>query len=221
MARSRPALASSLDHSRRNIAAYREALANDRRLLERAGYARSWYADRAPDGSWLFAPSKFVGYDYATADAYLADSGASGDRDGRETERLLSRWYAVARPSSALGRELHDQLRAWLASLGQRANAAARISVPPDLLPGEQSYAGSPTQEADLLARISIDPTVCGGRPCIRGTRIRVADILAMLSHGASQDEILRDYDHLAGDDLLATLAYAARATDHRVIRAA
>jgi uncharacterized protein (DUF433 family) len=68
------------------------------------------------------------------------------------------------------------------------------------------------------FSRISVDPDICGGRPCIRGTRMRVSDLIEMLASGASQAEILADYDYLTQEDILAALAYAARATNHRVI---
>jgi uncharacterized protein (DUF433 family) len=68
------------------------------------------------------------------------------------------------------------------------------------------------------LSRISIDPDICGGRPCIRGTRMRVSDLIEMLAAGTSQAEILADYDYLTQEDISAALAYAARATNHRVI---
>ena len=74
---------------------------------------------------------------------------------------------------------------------------------------------------SDLFARISADPAVCGGRPCIKGTRMRVSDLVAMLAEGASQAEILADFPYLAAEDIAAALAYAAQATDHRVIRSA
>jgi uncharacterized protein (DUF433 family) len=70
-----------------------------------------------------------------------------------------------------------------------------------------------------LLERITVDPNQCGGRPCIRGMRIRVTDILAMLSEGVSQDEILRDFPYLEPDDIKASLAYAARQSDHAVLQ--
>lgn len=69
--------------------------------------------------------------------------------------------------------------------------------------------------------RITIDPNVCGGRPCIRGMRIRVSDILGMLGSGASQAEILEDYPYLEAEDIAAALEYAARQTDHPVLRVA
>lgn len=70
----------------------------------------------------------------------------------------------------------------------------------------------------ELLERITVDPGKCGGRPCIRGKRIRVTDILDLLSHGASHEEILEDYPFLERDDILASMAYASRLTDHVVL---
>ncbi len=72
-----------------------------------------------------------------------------------------------------------------------------------------------------LLSRVSSDPSICGGRPCIKGTRMRVSDLVELLAHGVDRAEILGDFPYLKDDDLAAALLYAARATDHRVIRAA
>ncbi|MGE5153586.1 MAG: DUF433 domain-containing protein [Bdellovibrio bacteriovorus] len=69
--------------------------------------------------------------------------------------------------------------------------------------------------------RITIDPSICGGRPCIRGMRIRVSDILEMLASGASQTDILEDYPYLEAADIAAALEFAARQTDHPVLRVA
>jgi uncharacterized protein (DUF433 family) len=69
--------------------------------------------------------------------------------------------------------------------------------------------------------RITIDPNVCGDKPCIRGMRIRVADILSMLAAGASQAEILEDYPYLEAEDIAAALDFAARQTDHPILRVA
>jgi uncharacterized protein (DUF433 family) len=73
----------------------------------------------------------------------------------------------------------------------------------------------------NLLSRISSDPEICGGRPCIRGTRMRVADIVEALAKGATRQQLLADFDYLIDDDIAAALLYAARATDHRIIRSA
>jgi uncharacterized protein (DUF433 family) len=73
--------------------------------------------------------------------------------------------------------------------------------------------------ESELLSRITIEPGKCGGKPCIRGKRIRVTDILELLGAGASHDEILRDYPSLQHEDILAAITYAARQTDHVVLK--
>jgi uncharacterized protein (DUF433 family) len=70
----------------------------------------------------------------------------------------------------------------------------------------------------EQLARITIDPAQCGGRPCIRGMRIRVTDVLELLAAGAGIDEILADYPYLEREDVLASIEYAARQTDHSVL---
>lgn len=62
-----------------------------------------------------------------------------------------------------------------------------------------------------LLSRITIDPLVCHGKPCIRGLRYPVETLLELLSSGMTHDEVLADYPDLEREDLLATLAYAAR----------
>ncbi len=69
--------------------------------------------------------------------------------------------------------------------------------------------------------RITVDPNQCGGRPCLRGLRIRVKDVLDLLAAGAERDEILADYPLLEAGDIIASLEYAARQTDHPVLRVA
>ena len=75
--------------------------------------------------------------------------------------------------------------------------------------------------QTDLLQRITLEPGKCGGRPCIRGMRMRVVDVLELLGAGASFEEILADYPSLERDDILAAITYAARLTDHEVLRSA
>jgi uncharacterized protein (DUF433 family) len=70
------------------------------------------------------------------------------------------------------------------------------------------------------LHRITVNPEQCGGRPCIRGLRVRVKDVLELLAAGASREEILVDYPYLEAGDITAALEYAARQSDHPVLRA-
>ncbi len=69
--------------------------------------------------------------------------------------------------------------------------------------------------------RITVDPYVCGGKPCIRWLRIRVVDILELLASGASHEEILEDYPYLEGADIYAALRFAARQSNHPILRSA
>jgi uncharacterized protein (DUF433 family) len=72
----------------------------------------------------------------------------------------------------------------------------------------------------ERLKRITIEEGKCGGRPCIRGLRFRVSDLLELLAAGADFDEILRDYDFLEREDILAAIEYAAHQADHTVLQA-
>jgi uncharacterized protein (DUF433 family) len=71
------------------------------------------------------------------------------------------------------------------------------------------------------IQRITVDPGQCGGRPCIRSLRIRVKDVLDLLAAGATREEILEDYPALEDGDITAVLEYAARQSDHPVLRVA
>ena len=74
----------------------------------------------------------------------------------------------------------------------------------------------SPTS---FLDRITVEPGKCGGRPCIRGKRIRVSDILDLLAAGATEEEIVEDYDFLEADDIRAVLAFAAAQSKHILLK--
>ncbi|MDE2779131.1 MAG: DUF433 domain-containing protein [Chloroflexota bacterium] len=61
----------------------------------------------------------------------------------------------------------------------------------------------------ELLGRITARPDVFGGKPVIRDMRISVELILSLMSQGASQEELLRDYPELEPEDIRACIAYA------------
>ncbi|MBI4931393.1 MAG: DUF433 domain-containing protein [Bacteroidetes bacterium] len=60
--------------------------------------------------------------------------------------------------------------------------------------------------------RIISDHRIMLGKPVIKGTRITVESIIRKMSEGATLDDILKMYDHLTKEDVLAVLAYAADA---------
>jgi len=62
-----------------------------------------------------------------------------------------------------------------------------------------------------METRIVIDPTICNGRPTIQGTRITVQIILEFLGAGDSIDDILKNYNQLEREDVLAPLRYASK----------
>ena len=69
------------------------------------------------------------------------------------------------------------------------------------------------------LHRITVNPEQCGGRPCVRNLRIRVKDVLLLLAAGASHEEILEDYPYLEPEDVTAVLEFAAKQSDHPILR--
>lgn len=60
--------------------------------------------------------------------------------------------------------------------------------------------------------RIILDPDVLAGKPVVKGTRISVELVLEWLGSGWTEQDILRNYPHLAREDILACLQYAGAA---------
>jgi len=58
--------------------------------------------------------------------------------------------------------------------------------------------------------RIEIAPNVLTGKPIIKGTRIAVEFVVDLLARGWSQEDILKEYDHLTSEDIQSCLAYAS-----------
>ena len=68
-----------------------------------------------------------------------------------------------------------------------------------------QNAIGDMTMQA-LLERIEIRPDVMVGKPVIRGTRLTVQFILELLASGATENEIIGEYDGLTHEDIAACL---------------
>lgn len=64
----------------------------------------------------------------------------------------------------------------------------------------------------EIAPRIVVDEAIRFGRPVIRGTRVPVDLVVGKLAGGMTMDEVAAEYD-LAGQDILAALAYAASPT--------
>lgn len=66
------------------------------------------------------------------------------------------------------------------------------------------------TYAMDYGKHITIEPDKRGGKPCIRGLRITVYEILDYLAAGMTEQQILKDFPDITGDDIRACLAFAA-----------
>ncbi len=63
----------------------------------------------------------------------------------------------------------------------------------------------------NLIDRIVINPRVMVGKPIIRGTRLTVEHVLNQLANGATEAEILDEYEGLERADIQACLLFAAQ----------
>jgi uncharacterized protein (DUF433 family) len=66
--------------------------------------------------------------------------------------------------------------------------------------------------------RITFDPAIMDGRACIRGMRIPVSVIVGQLAHGATTEEVLKDYPDLDPEDVQQALEYAAWLAQEEVV---
>ena len=212
---SRTRLVGSPEQATENIVRYQTEIGDalfGTELKRRMKRVNAWYAVRSGDGSWLFAPSKYVGYSQNTAAAYLSESG---ERDGRKTERVLSDWFHVVSADSRRGGELAVALQRFMEAQGHSGpKRDARICVLREVL---EELDEAP----EIQGRIRVDAGICGGRPHVRGTRMRVSDILQLMAAGVAPAEILADYPYLEEADLRAALAWGAAASEHRIVHAA
>lgn len=68
--------------------------------------------------------------------------------------------------------------------------------------------------DRELLDRIALDPEIMTGKPVIRGTRLTVEYVLNLLAHGATEEEILAEYEGLTREDIRACLLFATRSLE-------
>ena len=71
--------------------------------------------------------------------------------------------------------------------------------------------------DRNLLARITSSSNILAGKPTVRGTRLSVEFILNLLAHGATESEILAEYDGIVAEDLAACLLFASKSLENMV----
>ena len=69
--------------------------------------------------------------------------------------------------------------------------------------------------DEQLLERIILNPKVMVGKPVIRGTRLSVEYILNLLAHGATNEEVLEEYQGLSHEDIQACLLFAMKSLEN------
>jgi uncharacterized protein (DUF433 family) len=65
--------------------------------------------------------------------------------------------------------------------------------------------------DQQLLERIALNPRVMVGKPVIKGTRLTVEYILNLLAHGATPEEIIKEYQGLDRQDIQACILFATK----------
>ena len=68
----------------------------------------------------------------------------------------------------------------------------------------------------EIYPRITVEAGKCGGKPCIRGQRLTVEHVLARLGEGATEAELLAEWDFLEQEDIRAVLLFAAQLASER-----
>ena len=70
-------------------------------------------------------------------------------------------------------------------------------------------------KDAQLMDRIVLNPNIMAGKPVIRGTRLTVDFILNLLAHGATQEEIINEYQGLSPEDIQACFLFATKSLEN------
>jgi uncharacterized protein (DUF433 family) len=69
-------------------------------------------------------------------------------------------------------------------------------------------------KDKELLERITVNPKIVVGKPVIKGTRLTVEYILNLLAHGATIEEIIREYKDLTQEDIQACILFATKSLE-------
>lgn len=113
----------SMEEVMTNVRRFNKDLEEDEDLPSQLSQFRHWYYLPGLDA---FGPSKFIGYKEMTARRY--DRGRN--KDGRETEDVLRRWFVKLSSDSDEARMLLDKLTDLLMPYGKKPNKATAIHVP-------------------------------------------------------------------------------------------
>jgi len=120
----KPPLITTRSEASDNISRFHEDLSEDDRLPRLLALFRAWYYD--PDSDNV-GPSKFIGYTEMSAEVYNSVA-----LDGKETERVLPRWFDVLEEGTPEYRYVRDKVLEQNASFQRNVNVLARFCAPPN-----------------------------------------------------------------------------------------
>lgn len=72
----------------------------------------------------------------------------------------------------------------------------------------------------NLIDRITVNPSICHGKPVIRNKRYPVETILEYLAGGDTIEDLLKEFNDLDRDDILACLTFASVMIHDKSIKA-
>lgn len=110
----------------RNANQYTIDLDKDERLIDKLSTVQHWYYIKGDKG-YLFAPSKFIGYQNNHVDYY--EKFAKRGMTGSETEPRLKRWFKVVEPETPLEYDLKKELIDFIESYGKKLRSNAKIHI--------------------------------------------------------------------------------------------
>ena len=133
----RPKLIRSLEDAIANIITFNHLLdeydPNDDRsamayIINNLASFRAWYAFWDKDKEkYLFAPSKYIGYQNLTPEIY--DELRSTYLDGRKTEKVLSKWFDPLTEYDDSYEKLTDKLEQVFATHDKSLNSKFRLNI--------------------------------------------------------------------------------------------
>lgn len=92
-------------------------------LVKALGQFSNWYAYKNESGDWLFAPSKFIGYQDISLKTY--ENKNENKLDGRQTDAHLKQWKVEPDEEQLI--ELRHNLNIFLSRYGKKTKTTANI----------------------------------------------------------------------------------------------
>ena len=94
-------------------------------LVNALGQFTNWFAHKDELGNWIFAPSKFIGYQEMSLEEY--ENKNQNKLDGRQTDAILKKWKIT--PSKEQDKELKEKLCLFLDRYQKRIKTTAKVYI--------------------------------------------------------------------------------------------